>query len=292
MKDVTGKLVVITGAGSRNGIGFATGTLLARHGARVVLADIDGDAAQQRAEELAAAGHEAAGMQVDVADLASMHTLAKEVADRHGPVHLAFLNAGVGGGNSLLDAEMASWTRVLGVNFLGVLHGIKAFVPGMLEHGEHGHVIATGSVAGVTGAMYTAAAYSVSKQAVWGLMECLHGQLRDAGADIRATLLLPPLVRTNLGGSPDAMEEAGRRLEAAGVPTELAEPSEVAALVLESLRGCSFWAHMTYDQDERLGAGRFARVIEWEDDMARRRARGVVDRSEPDSYLWGTNPRA
>lgn len=292
MRDLDGKVAVLTGAGSPRGIGRATATLFAARGARVVLADVDPRSLDATVRELRSAGADACGIATDVTSSDSMTSLAEEVYRRFDAAHFVFLNAGIGSLGTLLGDDLADWQRIIDVNFLGVLHGIKAFVPRMIEGGEHTHVMATASVAGVTGLMYTNPAYTLTKQATCSLMECLHGELAALGADVCAQVLLPPMVRTNLAGDPDRMAEAGELLNASGVPTVVAEPEDVATTVLEAVLTDSFWAHRTFEQDQRVSEGRFERVIGWEDDMARARAAAIVDRLTPGPYLWGRRRQA
>jgi len=129
MQDLAGQVAVITGGGSERGIGRATGTLLAENGVKVVLADLNKESLDKTVEELSGKGHDVIGVPTDVADLSSMQNLANQAFDHYGKVDIAFLNAGIGGGGNLFDDEMDSWNRVISVNFLGVLHGIKALCP-------------------------------------------------------------------------------------------------------------------------------------------------------------------
>ncbi len=290
MGDLAGKVAVVTGGGSRRGIGRATGALLAAQGMRVVLADVDEKSLGATVAELSKGrsnGGEVIGVPTDVSDFGSVQHLAGEVFERFGKAHVVFLNAGIGGGGSLFDDEMGSWQRVIGVNLMGVLHGIKSFVPRMLAQGEPAHLLATSSGAGVNGVMYTGASYAATKAAVCTLMECLYGQLRDLGADIHATVVLPPLARTNLAGEPETMHSVEQGLHSAGVPAVLVEPEEVAAVVLEAIVDGRFWAHPTPDQDTRLFGGRLKPATEWQDEVIRARARAIVERTPPDPYLWG-----
>jgi NAD(P)-dependent dehydrogenase (short-subunit alcohol dehydrogenase family) len=289
MDDLSGQVAVITGGGSERGIGRATGTLLAEHGAKVVLADLNKEALDATVDELKGRGHDVIGVPADVADLSSVQNLANQAFDHFGKVDIAFLNAGIGGGGNLFDDEMDSWNRVIAVNFLGVLHGIKAFVPRMIAQGTHGHVLATSSGAGTTGTMYTGAGYATTKAAVCSLMECLYGQLRDQGADIQATVVFPPLARTNLAGDPAIMDMVAQGLEAGGVPGVLAEPEEVAQVVFEAIKNDSFWAHPTHAQDQRLFDNKFARLIDWEAGIINARASAMNEGTKPDPYLWGGN---
>jgi NAD(P)-dependent dehydrogenase (short-subunit alcohol dehydrogenase family) len=292
MDDLTGKVAVITGAGSEHGIGRATATLLAEHGMKLALADVNADALEQTVKDLSGQGAEVTGIPTDVADFASMKKLASATYDAYGKANVVFLNAGIGGGGGLFDDDMTGWDRVIGVNFLGVLHGIKAFVPRMIESGEPGHVLATSSGAGTTGVMYTGPGYAVTKQAVLTLMECLYGQLRDQGVDIKATTVFPPLTRTNLAGTPEMMDFVVGGLQSNGVPAVCGEPEEVALVVLEAIQSGSFWAHQTIEQDERQTDGRMKPMIVWEDEIIRAQADAKVNRSAPDPYLWGGSRRS
>ena len=292
MEDLAGKVAVITGAGSERGIGRATATLLGEQGMKLALADINADALEQTVKDLNGQGFETIGIPTDVADLASMKNLAAETFGHYGKANVVFLNAGIGGGGNLFDDDMTGWDRVIGVNFLGVLHGIKAFVPKMIESGEPGHVLATSSGAGTTGVMYTGPGYAVTKQAVLTLMECLYGQLRDQEVDIKASTVFPPLTRTNLAGTPEIMDMVVGGLQENGIPIVAGEPEEVAAVVLEAIQTGSFWAHQTLEQDARQTDGRMKPMIEWEDEMFRVQAEAKINRTEPDPYLWGGSRRA
>jgi NAD(P)-dependent dehydrogenase (short-subunit alcohol dehydrogenase family) len=286
MRDLAGKVAVVTGGGSPRGIGRATGALLAAQGMRVVLADVNEHHLGETVAELRNTGAEVVGVPTDVSDFDSVRNLAAEVFGRFGKAHVVFLNAGIGGGGSLFDDELDSWHRVIGVNLMGVLHGIKSFVPRMLDQGEPAHLLATSSGAGVNGVMYSGASYAATKQAVCTLMECLYGQLRDLGADIRTTVVLPPLAKTNLAGDPATMLGVEQGLRAAGVPAVLVEPEEVAAVVLDAIRDDSFWAHPTHEQDVRIFGGRLKAGRDWLDEVTLARAGAIVGRTTPDPYLW------
>jgi NAD(P)-dependent dehydrogenase (short-subunit alcohol dehydrogenase family) len=289
-RDLTGEVAVITGGGSPRGIGAATGRLLAQQGCRVVLADVNADALGATVDALKGSDLDIIGIPADVSDLASMQALADAVFEEFGQVDIAFLNAGIAAGGGYFDDDVAEWQRVFGVNLFGVLHGIKAFVPRMMEQGTPGDVLGTTSGAGAVGVMYDTPAYSSSKAAVLTLMEGLYGKLRDAGSLIRAHAVFPPLTKTNLAGDPEIMPLVQQGLEAVGVITVLAEPEEVAVTVLETIQSGSFWAHHDHHADQRLSGGRFAADIDWQDQMIRSRADAIVNRTEPDGYLWGGSP--
>ncbi|ADP82185.1 SDR family NAD(P)-dependent oxidoreductase [Pseudofrankia inefficax] len=287
MEDLDGKIAVVTGSGGPHGIGRATAKLLAEQGCTVVLSDVDTAALEATVGDLAALGLKVAGVPADVASLSSVQNLADTVFSTYGRVDIAFLNAGISGGGSLFDDKIDDWHKVIDVNFYGILHGIKSFVPRMVAQGTPGHVLGTSSGAGAVGVMYQTPAYSASKAAVCTLLEALYGQLRDMNAQIKAHVVLPPLTRTNLAGDPQLMGFVQQGLEAGGATAVLAEPQDVAVTVLEAIRSGNFWAHHDHEADKRLSEGRFAADIDWQDEIIRARATAIIDRSAPDPYLWG-----
>jgi NAD(P)-dependent dehydrogenase (short-subunit alcohol dehydrogenase family) len=287
VQDLEGKVAVVTGSGGQHGIGRATASRLAREGVKVVLADVNEEALAATVKELREAGHDALGVPTDVSDLASTQALADAAWAHYGQVDIAFLNAGVGGGGSLLDSEMADWNRVMGINFFGVLHGVKVFAPRMHAQGTPGHILATSSGSGVVGVMYQTPSYSASKAAVCTVMECLYAQLRDLGSQVRAHVVLPPLTQTNLAGAPEFMAHVQKGLQNGGVVTVLAQPAEVAETVIEAIKADQFWAYHGHEADERLTGGRFAQDIAWQDDIIGQRAQSMIGRTAPDPYLWG-----
>jgi NAD(P)-dependent dehydrogenase (short-subunit alcohol dehydrogenase family) len=286
-RDLTGDVAVITGGGSPVGIGAATGRLLAEHGCRVVLSDVNAATLDATVASLRAEGLDVTGIVADVSELASMRALADQVFTAYGHVDIAFLNAGIGYPGSYLDDDIDCWHQVYGVNLFGVLHGIKAFVPRMVAQGTPGDVLGTTSGSGAVGVMYQTPAYSSSKAAVLTLMEGLYATLRDQNSVIRVHAVFPPLTRTNLGGDPSVMAMVQRGLESNGIAAVLAEPEEVAVTVLESIQIGNFWAHHDHGADWRLSSGRFKADIDWQDEIVRKRAAAIITRTAPDPYLWG-----
>jgi NAD(P)-dependent dehydrogenase (short-subunit alcohol dehydrogenase family) len=188
-----GKVAVVTGAAS--GIGLAAARRFAALGMRVCLADRD-DA--RLAEALGGlSSDDVQTAVVDVSDRASVDALAATVAERFGAVSVLMNNAGVaGGGDALSNPD--GWTRVLGVNFFGVLHGVQAFVPAMADSGEPGLVVNTGSKQGITQPPGDTA-YNVSKSAVKAMTEGLAHTLRNrAGCKVTAHLLIPGFTYTGM----------------------------------------------------------------------------------------------
>jgi NAD(P)-dependent dehydrogenase (short-subunit alcohol dehydrogenase family) len=159
------------------------------------------------------------------------------------------------------------------------VYGIKAFVPRMIAAGEHGHVLATTSGAGGTGTMYGNGPYATTKAAIVSLMECLYGQLRDAGADIVPTLIFPGV--TNTGPTDERTRQTVQFMRSTGLPATFTEPQEVAANAIEAIRSDSFWARPTLEDEAHR------ETVEWEAQIYRTRAETLIARAQPDPYLWG-----
>lgn len=285
MKDLAGKVAVVTGGGG--GIGAATGKLLGEQGMRVVLADVDAERLHATVAAQRDAGIDVIGVVTDVTDFASVQALAAAAYDAFGAVHVLHLNAGIGGGGSLFDDVTADWERVLGVNLKGVIWGIKAFVSRMIEGGEEGFVVATSSGAGADGTSYNTASYAATKMAVVSIMECLHGQLRDQGSRVRAGVVFPPLAATNLAGSPEAMKGVETMLRSQGIPTTLVQPEGVAKLVLDGIRRDRFFFRVGARESKECFDGAIGDdFIAWNERMIRGRAEAVLADGTPDAYLW------
>jgi NAD(P)-dependent dehydrogenase (short-subunit alcohol dehydrogenase family) len=192
MKDFAGKVAVVTGGAS--GVGRALGARLARAGMKVVLADVEAPALEKTAAELAqGTGADVSGAVCDVTRFESVEALARAVAAKHGRVHVLCNNAGVGAQEDapLWELPLSDWRWTFAVNVWGVIHGIKAFLPGMLAHGEPGHVMNTSSGNGGLTLVAGTPIYSASKAAVSAITETLHLQLVQQKAQIRAHVLYP-----------------------------------------------------------------------------------------------------
>lgn len=179
---------MVTGAAS--GIGRALAELFVEHGASVVLADVEEATLADAASALAGAGGTVLAVPTDVSDPASVQTLADASVERFGAVHVLCNNAGVSGlvGRTWVT-PLEDWTWVLGVNVLGVVHGIRSFLPILLAQ-EEGHVVNTGSAACFQ-TVPGMGPYGASKHAVLGISEALQLELLAAGAAVGVTVLIP-----------------------------------------------------------------------------------------------------
>lgn len=238
MKDFAGKTAVVTGAAS--GIGLALAERFAAARMRVVLADIEEDALNRAVEQLEARQAEVIGVPVNTMVRESVFDLAKRAIDAFGKVHVLCNNAGVASTSSVNTAiweqSGSEWDWVLGVNFNGVLYGLEAFVPHMLEHGESGHIVNTASLAAL---MPGGGTYGVSKHGVLALTETLYNDLKARGAAISASVLCPGFVNTQIydaernrpaelrnatgPGPSEVMAAARAMLEQGKAPAEIAE---------------------------------------------------------------------
>lgn len=282
MQNIEGKVAVITGTSNPRGIGVAIARTFAEEGAHVVLADVNGAAAAERAAELRDTGLQASSRAVDMGDNASVRALADWTYGEHGGTDVLVLNhvAPTGGaGHGLLSPDVDSWELHTQVNLLGAVYGIKAFVPRMIEAGKHAHVMATTSGAGATGTMYGNGPYATTKAALGRLFECLYGQLRDAGADIVASLIFPGV--TNTFPTDELGQMTVDLLNSTGLKAALMQPSEVARYALDAIHEDSFWAR-TRDDDPVHSA-----AVRWEAEMHRAQAEANIARTQPDSFLWG-----
>ena len=195
MQDLADRVAVITGAAS--GIGQGLARRFAREGMKLVLADIEEAALLEVEKELRLGGTSVLAVKTDVSRKASVFALADRAFDAFGRVHIVCNNAGVSGGlGPIWDIPDQDWEWIMAVNVYGVLHGIQAFVPRMIEHGEEGLILNTSSVVGLTTG--TSSVYGVTKHAVSRMTEGLHDDLRAAGSKLRAALLVPGATATNI----------------------------------------------------------------------------------------------
>lgn len=240
MRELSGKVAVITGAAS--GIGLAFAQACAKEGMKVVLADIASESLDAAAAGLAQSKAEGMAMTCDVASAEEMEELANVAFGSYGAVHLLCLNAGVAGtAGPCWAASEEDWRRDLGVNLWGVIHGIRCFVPRMIEQGGEGHIVATASIMGVLPTPM-AASYGVSKAAVVALCEALALELEEAGSRIGVSVAFPAAVATGIAASLRMEGEEGDRLRASihGEMQRGMPPDAVAGQMLEAVRDGRF----------------------------------------------------
>lgn len=207
------RVAVITGGAA--GIGLAIARAFAARGASLVLADIDEAALERAARELTGTGAKVLTVPTDVTKLDSVQALATATKDRFGAAHIVCNNAGVCIFGEMSAASHADWQFVMNVDFWGVVHGVEAFLPLLLEQGQGGHIVNTASMAGLVG-MQWLGIYCAAKFAVVGLSESLHRELKPRG--ITVSVLCPMVVETGINEN-SLRERRRSAVDPADVPT-------------------------------------------------------------------------
>lgn len=251
MKDFAGKVAVVTGAAS--GIGRAIAERCVQEGMKVALADVDEARLEAAGADLRAMGGTVLCVRTDVSKRGDVEELARRAFDAFGQVHLLFNNAGVAAGGAPWEATWNDWEWVIGVNLWGVIHGVKVFTPRILEQKTECHIVNTASMAGLM-AGGISSSYSVTKHAVVALSEALHLWLEQRKALVKASVLCPAMVRTDVGNcerhrpselknpamEPSPEMKAGRAafdaIIARGMP-----PERVAEIVFDAIRKEQFY---------------------------------------------------
>jgi NAD(P)-dependent dehydrogenase (short-subunit alcohol dehydrogenase family) len=217
ISDFKNKTAVLTGAGS--GFGLECARIGTRLGMNLVLVDVQQDALDRAAAQAQAGGAAVLAMRVDVSKASEMEALGAAVAARFGAPHFVFNNAGVGSGGLIWENTTQDWEWVLGVNLMGVVHGIRVFTPMMLDAAKNdpayqGHIVNTASMAGLVN-MPNMGVYNVSKHAVVSLSETLYQDLALVSDQISASVLCPYFVPTGISQShrnrPDDLKAKGSR---------------------------------------------------------------------------------
>ena len=262
MRELDGKVAVVTGAAS--GIGRGLACRFAAEGMRVVVADIEEHALDETAQLVcdAAPGTEVVTVRTDVADPEQVESLATSTYERFGAAHVVCNNAGVFQGGLIWQRSVADWEWTFGVNVYGIINGIRSFVPRMLEQGHQAHIVNTASMAGLVTAGYSGP-YNASKFAAVALSESLAHDLRSVGAPIAVSVLCPSAVDTRIADStrnratpvasesdaPDAhfVEQALRDLTSGGL-----DPSVVAGMVVEAIREAQFYVPTSTTYNDQI----------------------------------------
>jgi NAD(P)-dependent dehydrogenase (short-subunit alcohol dehydrogenase family) len=264
MKSFQGRTAVITGAAS--GFGLETARIAAREGMNVVMADVQADALEAAAAQIAAHGAAVLPFRLDVAKAAEVEALGAATLARFGVPHVVFNNAGVGAGGLIWEHSAVDWEWVLGVNVMGVAHGVRVFVPKMLEAaradpGYEGHVVNTASMAGLLNPP-NMGVYNVSKHAVVSLSETLYQDLSLVTDQVTASVLCPYFVPTAIhqshrnrpanasSGKPTKSQRIAQAMTGKAVESGKVSAADVAALVFDALRECRFYI---YSHPKALG---------------------------------------
>jgi NAD(P)-dependent dehydrogenase (short-subunit alcohol dehydrogenase family) len=273
MKDVVGKVAVVTGGG--NGIGRALVERFCAEGMKAVVADLVPERVETTTAALLDQGFEAIGVVTDVTSLESVEALRDATLEAYGAVHLVCNNAGIGSASEgqIWEHHVNDWRWSLDVNVMGVVNGIAAFVPTMLAQDVEGHVVNTTSGNGGFTPLINSAVYATTKAAVTTITECLWGQLREVGAKVSASLLYPTtrspgMLNTGIwqpgANRPDRYDRPGappkegrdaltpylQRMAATGLEVHFAPLSEVADICFEGIVNDTFWITVPNDEQQ------------------------------------------
>ena len=271
MRELNGKIAVITGGGS--GIGRAMALAFADEGMDIAIGDIERGPAEAVADEARAKGRRAIAVVCDVTDLDSVRALAEATKAEFGAFHVVCNNAGVVAGGPTPTLTESDWAWVLDVDLQGVVNGILAFLPGLVEQGE-GHIVNTASIAGLIAvAAPGVISYTAAKYGVVGITETLHAEL--GGLGIGASALCPGVVNTRIGESArNRPASAGGPVTAPRAPIEfppgmeapriiganVQEPETIAARVVEGVKNNDLYI-VTHPETRGAVEERFAAIL-------------------------------
>ena len=261
MQDFQDKTAVVTGGAS--GIGYAMAERFLAEGMSVTIADVEAAALKEAVENLSLAADpdRVLGVPCDVRLWPDVENLRDATLERFGAVHVVCNNAGVGSGSQgwMWEFDLNDWTWAMGVNVMGVVHGINAFVGQILAQGEGGHIVNTSSGNGGVSPLPNTPIYAASKGAVTLLTECLQAQLTEASDSVRASVLYPgpnwlntniwsahrnrpaELAQENPRTDWNTFDDLRQKFEKAGMPFETTPLEQVADLVLEGIKSQTFW---------------------------------------------------
>jgi len=265
MKSLQGRTAVITGAAS--GFGLEAARIAARGGMNVVLADVQHDALELAAHEIRSLGAQVLAQRVDVSRAADVEALGAATLQRFGAPHFVFNNAGVGGGGLVWENTQKDWDWVVGVNLMGVAHGVRVFTPPMLaaakaDPGYQGHIVNTSSMAGLLNAP-NMGVYNATKAAVVAISETLHHDLSLLTEQVHAHVLCPFFVPTGIHRSernrPAEMKDAATPTRSQMIAQAMSEKAvgsgrvsaaQVAQMVFDAMAENRFYI---YSHPKALG---------------------------------------
>lgn len=262
MKIIKGRTAVITGAGS--GFGLELSRIAAREGMNLVMADVQQDALDRAVDEMRAivtSGAQVLGFRLDVAKAAEVEAMGEAVRERFGAPHLVFNNAGVGAGGLIWEHTLKDWEWVVGVNLMGVAHGVRVFTPMMLEAAKadpsyEGHIVNTASMAGLLNAP-NMGVYNVTKHAVVAMSETLYQDLRLVTDQIGASVLCPFFVPTGIHqsernrpadmkasiGKPTKSQLIAQAMSDKAVTSGKVTAAQVAQFVMDAVKAGRFYIY-------------------------------------------------
>jgi NAD(P)-dependent dehydrogenase (short-subunit alcohol dehydrogenase family) len=270
MSSFTGKVAVVTGAGS--GIGRALALALGRRGARLAISDVSNDGLTDTAHQLESVGAAAHVHQLDVSDRTAVQAYASAVAEHYGVVHQLYNNAGIAGASSTVqETEYAAYERIIAINLWGVIYGTKEFLPHLIASGD-GHVINVSSLNGLMG-QASMTGYCSTKFAVRGFSESLRAEMLFNNHPVRVSVVHPGGVKTNIATA--ALAEAG---EAGEAHTARARVYNEKLLRLPASKAAEIIVAGVAGNNPRIIVGKDARLV---DVMVR-----ALPRSYPRLSAW------
>ena len=259
MKYFQGRTAVITGAAS--GFGLETARRAAAEGMNVVMADVQADALERAADEIRGLGAAVLAHRLDVAKAAEVEALGAATVARFGVPHVVFNNAGVGAGGLIWEHSAQDWDWVIGVNVMGVAHGVRVFTPLMLAAAQadalyEGHIVNTASMAGLMNPP-NMGVYNVSKHAVVSLSETLFQDLALVTEQVTASVLCPYFVPTGIhhsqrnrpaalrsdGQTPTKSQRIAQAMTGKAVESGKVSAAQVAGMVFDALRDKRFYIY-------------------------------------------------
>jgi NAD(P)-dependent dehydrogenase (short-subunit alcohol dehydrogenase family) len=257
MKTFSGRTAVITGAAS--GFGLEAARIAAREGMNVVMADVQPDALELSAQEVRGLGAPVLALRVDVSQAADVEALGAATRERFGAPHFVFNNAGVGAGGLIWEHTVHDWEWVVGVNLMGVAHGVRVFVPMMIDAaradpGYEGHVVNTASMAGLLSPP-NMGVYNVTKHAVVALSETLYQDLSLVTDQVTASVLCPFFVPTGIhqshrnrpahlpGPAPTHSQMIAQAMSEKAVTSGKVTAAQVARFVFDAMRERRFYVY-------------------------------------------------